>query len=126
MIDLVLNVLWVVFGGGLAVALAYFLVGALLCVTVVGIPFGVQCFKIGGLALWPFGRDLTELHRGPMAGAAGAVFNVIWVIVAGIWIFLGQLGLAIGLALTVIGIPFAVQHVKLAMLALFPFGKQVR
>jgi uncharacterized membrane protein YccF (DUF307 family) len=117
-----LNLLWAIFGGGFITAIEYLLAGALCCLTIVGIPFGVQCFKIAGLALFPFGKDFTNTR----GGAIGFVFNVLWLVFAGIWIFLSHLALAVPLALTIIGIPFAFQHVKLAMLALAPFGVDVR
>ncbi len=120
---LILNILWALLGGGLVICLEYLLSGLLLCLTVVGIPFGVQCFKIAGLALFPFGKDIVDA---PGSNAIGCVLNVVWILVGGIWIFLSHIGLALGLAATIIGIPFAIQHVKLALLALAPFGKLVR
>ncbi|MHB8879254.1 MAG: YccF domain-containing protein [Myxococcaceae bacterium] len=117
------NVLWMIFGGGLVIALEYLFGGLLLCLTIIGIPFGLQCFKLAGLALMPFGKDFDEL---PGAKPVGFVLNVIWIIFAGIWIFLSHLTLGLGLAVTLIGLPFAFQHLKLAMLALAPFGKRVR
>ena len=120
---LVLNLLWVVFGGGLVIWLEYMLGALLLCLTVVGIPFGMQCVKIANFGLWPFGRTTSDESGGT---AIGCVLNAVWIVVAGIWIFLSHIGLAITLALTVIGIPFAVQHIKLAMLAFAPFGAAVR
>jgi len=123
---LLLNLLWAVFGGGLVIFLEYVLAGAVLCLTVVGIPFGVQCFKIAGLGLFPFGKDIQEIRRGAGSEAVGLLFNVIWFLVAGLWIFLSHLALALGLAVTLIGIPFALQHLKLAVLALAPFGQQIR
>jgi uncharacterized membrane protein YccF (DUF307 family) len=119
---LLLNLLWIVLGGFL-VWLEYLIGGLLLCLTIVGIPFGMQCFKMAGLALLPFGKEIADA---PGASPIGCVLNVFWIVVAGIWIFLSHLGLALGLAVTIIGIPFAIQHVKLAMLALAPFGKLVR
>jgi uncharacterized membrane protein YccF (DUF307 family) len=121
-----LNILWVVFGGGLVIFLEYLLAGLLLCLTIVGIPFGIQCFKIGALGLWPFGTDLDSVRSGQIGGGIGCVLNLIWFVVAGIWIFLSHLGLAIGLAVTLIGIPFAWQHLKLAFLAFAPFGRELR
>lgn len=121
---LLLNLLWIVFGGGFVLWLEYMLGGLLLCLTIVGIPFGVQCFKLAGLALLPFGKDVDVDVGG--TGALRVVFNVLWFVVAGIWIFLTHIGLAIGLAITIIGIPFAVQHVKLAVLALWPFGRSAQ
>ena len=120
---LLLNILWIVLGGGFVIALEYLIGGLLLCLTVVGIPFGVQCFKLAGLGLLPFGKDIQDA---PGSSAIGCLLNVFWIVVAGIWIFLSHIGLALGLAVTIIGIPFAFQHLKLAMLALAPFGKLVR
>ncbi|ATB26576.1 YccF domain-containing protein [Melittangium boletus] len=119
---LLLNLLWIVFGGFI-IALEYLLGGLLLCLTVIGIPFGVQCFKLAGLGLMPFGKDIVDA---PGSSSIGCILNVFWLLVAGIWIFLSHIGLALGLAVTIIGIPFAIQHVKLALLALAPFGKIVR
>ncbi|WP_224364616.1 YccF domain-containing protein [Hyalangium versicolor] len=120
---LILNILWIVLGGGFVIWLEYLIGGLLLCLTVVGIPFGVQCFKIAGVGLLPFGKDILDA---PGGSAIGCFLNVLWIIVAGIWIFLTHIGLALSLAVTIIGIPFAIQHLKLAMLALAPFGKLVR
>src|SRR4051812_11571573 len=117
-----LNLLWAIFGGGFITAIEYLLAGLLCCITLVGIPFGVQCFKIAGVALFPFGKDFS----GPRSGPVGFVFNILWIIVAGIWIFLSHIALAIPLAVSIIGIPFAFQHLKLAVLALAPFGVDVR
>ena len=119
---LLLNILWIIFGGWV-IWLEYVLGGLLLCLTIVGIPFGVQCFKMAGLGLLPFGKDIVDA---PGASPIGCILNVFWIVVAGIWIFVTHIGLALGLAVTIIGIPFAIQHVKLAMLALAPFGKRVR
>jgi uncharacterized membrane protein YccF (DUF307 family) len=119
---LILNLLWAVFGGGFITALEYLLAGLLCCITIVGIPFGLQCFKIAALALFPFGKDFN----GPRTTAVSFLFNIVWLLIAGIWIFLSHLALAVPLAVSIIGIPFAFQHVKLAMLALAPFGVDVR
>jgi uncharacterized membrane protein YccF (DUF307 family) len=118
---LLLNILWIVLGGGLLLWLEYVLVGLVLCLTIIGIPFGVQCFKIAGLALLPFGKDIDA--RPAAEGALRVIGNVLWFVFAGLWIFLTHLALAVGLAVTIIGIPFAVQHFKLALLAVWPFGR---
>jgi uncharacterized membrane protein YccF (DUF307 family) len=123
---LVLNLLWIVLGGGFVIWLEYMIGGLLLCLTIVGIPFGVQCFKIAGMGLLPFGKQIHEAKGSAGSGCLGLVMNVLWFLVAGVWIFLSHIGLAIASAVTIIGIPFAVQHVKLAILALAPFGKDVR
>jgi uncharacterized membrane protein YccF (DUF307 family) len=121
---LLLNLLWIVLGGGIVLWLEYALAGLLLCLTIVGIPFGLQCWKLAGLALLPFGKEIAARPASLPGGLLRLVFNVIWVVVAGVWIFLTHIALAIALALTVIGLPFAVQHVKLAALALVPFGRR--
>ena len=123
---LLLNLLWAVFGGGLVIFVEYALAGLLLCATVVGIPFGLQCFKIAGLGLFPFGKDIQDVRQSFGGETTSFLFNVLWFLVAGLWIFLSHLALALGLAVTLIGIPFAFQHLKLAMLALAPFGQKVR
>jgi len=121
----VLNVLWVVFGGGLVLCFEYLLGAVLLCVTIVGIPFGLQCFKLAGLALWPFGKRIEHDRTSAGGGCLGLAMNILWFFVAGVWIFLTHLALGIAAAVTIIGIPFAVQHLKLAMLSLTPFGKRI-
>jgi uncharacterized membrane protein YccF (DUF307 family) len=118
----ILNLLWAILGGGFITAIEYLLAGLLCCLTIVGIPFGVQCFKIAGLALFPFGKDFG----GPRTTVTGVFFNIVWIVIAGVWIFLSHLAMAIPLAISIIGIPFAFQHVKLAMFALAPFGTTVR
>lgn len=120
--SLILNVLWIFFGGGFVLALEYLLAGILCCLTIVGIPFGLQCFKLAGVALMPFGKDIDDSQR---TGPGGFVFNVLWFIFAGVWIFLTHVVAAVGLAVTIIGIPFALQHLKFALVALKPFGVRV-
>lgn len=120
----ILNLLWVVFGGFM-IFLEYLLGGLLLCITIVGIPWGVQCFKLAGIGLWPFGRDVRDVPTGAMGGLLRFVLNVVWLLVAGIWIFLTHIALAVSLAVTIIGIPFAIQHLKFSLIALAPFGKEV-
>jgi uncharacterized membrane protein YccF (DUF307 family) len=116
-----LNLLWAVLGGGLITAIEYLIAGVLCCLTIVGIPFGLQCFKIAALALFPFGKDFTSQGR----GATGFILNVLWLIFAGVWIFLSHLALGLACAVSIIGIPFAYQHLKLGMLALAPFGTRI-
>lgn len=123
---LLLNLLWVIFGGGILIFVEYILGGLLLCLTIVGIPFGLQCFKIAVLGLLPFGREPVSRPSGILGGTLGPILNIVWIIVAGLWICLSHLALALALAVTIIGIPFAFQHLKLAFLALAPFGQEVR
>lgn len=117
------NILWIVFFGGLATCIEYLIAGLILCVTIIGIPFGVQCFKFAELALLPFGREVTPADtRGPFS----TLFNLLWLVFAGIWIALTHLFFAVVSGITIIGIPFALQHLKLAGLGLMPFNKTVR
>ncbi|HHH31235.1 MAG TPA: YccF domain-containing protein [Polyangiaceae bacterium] len=122
---LLLNILWIVFGGGFVIFIEYLIGGLLLCLTVVGIPFGVQCWKIAHLGLLPFGKDIEHDRESAGGGCLGTGMNVLWFLVAGVWIFLSHVALGLANAVTIIGIPFALQHLKLAMLALFPFGKRI-
>ena len=116
------NILWVVFGGFL-ISLYYALMGLLFCLTIIGIPFGMQLFKMAGLALWPFGHDVTP---GPSdTGCLSILMNVIWIIFGGIEIALAHVTLGITFCITIIGIPFGIQHFKMALLALIPFGKNI-
>jgi uncharacterized membrane protein YccF (DUF307 family) len=121
----VLNILWAILGGGILICLQYLIGGLLLCLTVVGIPFGVQCFKMAGLGLFPFGKDIEHDGASAGGGCLGTAMNILWFLVAGVWIFLSHLALGIAAAVTIIGIPFALQHLKLGVLALSPFGKRV-
>jgi uncharacterized membrane protein YccF (DUF307 family) len=119
------NVLWILLGGGLFIFLEYVAVGIALCVSIVGIPWGLQAFKLALLGLVPFGQEAAptgELAEGPL----GVVLNVIWWVVGGLGIVLTHLVFALLCAITVIGLPFAVQHWKLAKLALWPFGRDIR
>jgi uncharacterized membrane protein YccF (DUF307 family) len=125
-VRLLLNILWIVLGGGWLIFAEYLLGGLLLCLTVVGIPFGVQCFKMAGLGLVPFGKHIEHDTNAAGGGCLGTIMNIVWFFVAGVWIFLSHLALGLAAAITIIGIPFALQHLKLGMLALSPFGKKVR
>lgn len=121
--NLVLNLLWATVGGGFLIAAQYLLGGLILCLTIVGIPFGMQCFKLAGLALFPFGKDIESGPRPD--GGLNLLMNIVWIVFGGLTTFLSHLTLAASLAVTIIGIPFAWQHVKFAVLALFPFGARV-
>ena len=117
------NVLWVVLGGGIFLFFEYLLGGVILCLTIVGIPFGVQAIKLSLLALLPFGKRIVMTKGG--AGCVSTAMNILWILVGGIWIALTHLAFGLLCAVTIIGIPFAKQHVKLAALSLTPFGKAV-
>ena len=116
------NLIWLVFGG-LAAAVGYVFGGFMLCITVIGIPWGMQCFKLAGLILWPFGKKIV-----PTKGASGCLpvlFNIIWLIFGGFYTAIVHLVFAAILFITIIGIPFARQHLKLVELSLMPFSRQV-
>ena len=125
MMQLLLNLLWLTVGGGAVTALGYAVGGLVLCLTVVGIPFGLQAFKLAELMLWPFGKEVVDDRTAVGSGALGLVMNVLWCVVAGVVIAVAHLTIAVGLAITIVGIPFAVQHIKFALLAVFPFGKKI-
>lgn len=116
------NLLWIIFGGGLVIAFWYFVTGIVLCLTVIGIPFGYQLLKLAGLSLLPFGRTIRSIPTS--SGCLSIVFNIIWILIGGVWIALSHLVFAFLCAITIIGIPFAVQHLKLMELSLTPFGKK--
>ena len=117
------NVLWLIFGG-LFAGLGYILGGLLLCVTIIGIPFGVQSIKLGVATFTPFGKEVVE--RKNANSALRVLFNVAWIILFGWEITVAHLLSALVLTLTIIGIPFARQHIKLIPLALLPFGRDLR
>jgi uncharacterized membrane protein YccF (DUF307 family) len=116
------NLLWLILAG-FWLALSYAGSGLLLCLTIIGIPFGVQAFKLAGFALWPFERKVVEKRDG--AGCLSVAFNLIWLVCFGWEIFLAHLVGGLLLCLTIIGIPFGIQAFKLSVLALWPFGREV-
>jgi uncharacterized membrane protein YccF (DUF307 family) len=120
---LLLNLIWLIFGGFIVV-LAYLLGGILLCITIIGIPFGIQCFKLAGLAVAPFGREIRE--KEPPGGALGVIMNIIWIILPGLELAIFHLVMALLFAITIIGLPLAAQHLKMTRLALIPFGFEAR
>ncbi len=116
------NILWFVLAG-IWMAIGYVIAGVIMCITIIGIPFGIQAFKLAGYALWPFGR--TVVFRTDRGEALSLIGNVIWLILAGIWLAIGHVITGVLLCITIIGIPFGVASFKLAGLALVPFGKTV-
>jgi len=129
MISLALNLLWVVLGG-LPMALAWWLASLICAITIVGLPWARSCWVMGLFSLWPFGseainrrhvRGRDDLGTGPL----GTIGNVIWFLVAGWWLALGHLSSALACFVTIIGIPFGIQHIKLALIALAPVGMTV-
>ncbi len=121
--DFLLNIFWLILGGFIVV-IAYLLGGILLCVTIIGIPFGIQCFKLAGLALMPFGREIRE--KEPPGGVLAVIMNIIWIILPGLELAVFHLIMALLFALTIIGLPLAAQHLKMTRLAILPFGFEVR
>ncbi|MFD4609282.1 YccF domain-containing protein [Streptomyces sp. NPDC058440] len=117
----ILNVIWLVLSG-FWLFLGYFLAGVLLCITIIGIPFGIAAFRIAVYALWPFGYTTVE-RRG--AGAPSFIGNILWLVLAGWWLALEHIAVAIALAVTIIGIPFAIANLKMIPVALFPLGREI-
>jgi uncharacterized membrane protein YccF (DUF307 family) len=116
-----LNVIWLVFAG-IWLALAYVLAGIICCVLSITIPFGIASFRIAAYALWPFGRTVV---RDPDAGVLSLVGNVIWFVVAGIWLAIGHVLTSIPLFLSIIGIPLAIANIKLIPVSLLPLGARI-
>lgn len=116
-----LNILWLLFSG-LWIALGYVVAGALCVLFVITIPWSVACFRIARYALWPFGYEVVDRRD---AGVASGVGNVIWLVVAGVWITLGHLVAGVAFCLTVIGIPFGLAHFKLIPVSLMPLGREI-
>ena len=116
------NILWFVLGGAV-IFLCYGIGCLFLCLTLIGIPFGLQCFKISLFALSPFGKKVVNVEKS--TGIINIIMNILWILLFGLEIALMHLILALLFAITVIGIPFARQHMKLCALALSPFGKKI-
>lgn len=114
------NIIWLIFGGILA-AIGWLIAGLILCITIIGIPFGIQCFKISALVLTPFGKK-AEIGS---FGVGGLLLNILWIIFLGWELAIGHLIIGIFFCITVIGIPFGLQHFKLAKLGLIPFGAKI-
>jgi uncharacterized membrane protein YccF (DUF307 family) len=120
-VRIVLNVLWLVLSG-LWLALGYVFVGVLLCILIITIPFGIAAFRLAAFSLWPFGRAVI---RKPGAGAASTIGNVIWFVLAGLWMAIAHLFTGVLLCLTIIGIPLGLGNFKLIPVALAPLGKEI-
>ena len=114
------NILWLILGG-LELAVAWAIIGIVLCITIVGIPFGIQAFKMAGLTLTPFGKSVVYC-----GGVGSLLANIIWVVLVGIWMAIGYVIAGVLNCITVIGVPFGIQSFKMAKLALWPFGAQVQ
>jgi uncharacterized membrane protein YccF (DUF307 family) len=118
---LILNVIWLIFGG-LWLALGYLLAALICFVLIITIPFGFASLRIAAYALWPFGRTIVDK---PGAGSGALIGNVIWVIVAGVWLAIGHIVSAVAMAITIIGIPLAIANLKLIPVSLMPLGKDI-
>src|SRR6478672_3342067 len=118
---LILNVIWLVFGG-LWLALGYLLAALVCFLLIVTIPFGFAALRIASYALWPFGRTIIDK---PGAGSGALIGNIIWLVLFGIWLAIGHLVSAVAMALTIIGIPLALANLKLIPVSLVPLGKEI-
>jgi uncharacterized membrane protein YccF (DUF307 family) len=127
--SLLLNLVWLVFGG-LVMGVLWGLAGLVAALTIVGLPWAAACFRIGGFTLWPFGRQAVDrrlltgredIGTGPL----GVIGNILWLVTLGIPLAIGHLAAAIACAVTIIGLPFAWQHIKLVQISLWPIGTEV-
>jgi uncharacterized membrane protein YccF (DUF307 family) len=116
------NIIWLIFGG-IIIAIEYFIGSIILMITIVGIPFGIQTMKMASLSLWPFGRDTVVHSRA--SGCLYIIMNIIWLLTGGIWIAITHAVFGVILCITIIGIPFGLQHFKLTAIALSPFGRDI-
>ena len=119
------NIIWLLFGG-LATAIGWWVAGLVAAITIIGIPFAIAAFRIGTFTLWPFGREIVDRPgRDETRKLVGLLGNIVWIVLGGIWLALAHLFFALLLGITIIGIPFALQHLKLAQLSLTPYGKMI-
>ena len=116
------NLFWLILGG-LVISLYYAIVAIFYCITIIGIPFGIQLFKMAGLALWPFGRNVGSGSND--GGCLSLLMNIIWIVCGGIEIAILHLIFGLICCVTIVGIPFGMQHFKMSLLALVPFGKSI-
>ena len=114
------NILWLIFGG-FFMAISWFIAGLIMCLTIIGIPFGIQCFKIGTLMLAPFGREVVY-----GSGTGNFILNIIWILFCGWALALEAIGIGILFCITIVGIPIGLQSFKFAKLAFMPFGSEIR
>jgi len=129
-VNFFMNILWLLLGG-FWMAIGWYLAGVIMFISIVGIPWGRACFTLGTLSLWPFGKEVVDRREvtgreDVGTGGFGLLGNLVWFVLAGIWLALGHLFCALANFITIIGIPFGLQHLKLAQLALTPIGKSVR
>lgn len=117
----ILNIIWLLFGG-IWLWLGYLVFGIIACIFIVTIPAGLASFRMAKYALWPFGRVVI---RRTSAGAGSALMNVVWFLVAGLWLAISHVTTAIAQAVTIVGIPLAIANIKMIPVTCVPFGKQV-
>jgi uncharacterized membrane protein YccF (DUF307 family) len=119
------NLIWLLFGG-LVTGIGWWVAGLLAAITIIGIPFAIAAFRIGTFSFWPFGREVVDRpERDEARKLLVLLGNIVWILLGGIWLALAHLLFALLLAITIIGIPFALQHLKLAQLSLTPYGKMI-
>lgn len=116
------NIFWLILGG-ILIAFLYYIVALLMCLTIIGIPFGIQLFKLGTYAMWPFGHQMVDRPNEP--GCVSIVMNLIWILTG--WWEIALLHVLCGLlfCITIVGIPFGMQHFRMALASIFPFGKEI-
>ncbi|HQY99355.1 MAG TPA: YccF domain-containing protein [Propionicimonas sp.] len=117
----ILNLIWLILGG-FWLAVGYFFAGVLACILIITIPFGIASFRMAGYALWPFGRAVIAK---PNAGVGSGIGNVIWFLIAGVWLAVGHVTTAVAQAITIVGIPLAIANLKMIPVTCFPFGKEI-
>jgi uncharacterized membrane protein YccF (DUF307 family) len=120
-VNAVLNIIWLIFCG-FWMAIGYAVAGVIACILIITIPFGIASFRIARYALWPFGRTVV---RKPTAGVMSAIGNVVWIIVAGVWLAIGHVVTGIVLCLTIIGIPLGIASFKMIPISLTPLGRDI-
>jgi uncharacterized membrane protein YccF (DUF307 family) len=120
------NLLWLIFGGGIPGFLAWIFYGVILCITVIGIPFGIASFRIAIFVLWPFGQELVDAELvGERRIMGTGLANILWIILAGIWLAIFHAVVGLLLCITIIGIPFGLANFKIAQAAFAPLGKRI-
>ncbi|WP_394282025.1 YccF domain-containing protein [Corynebacterium sp.] len=120
--NLILNIIWLIFAG-LPLAIGYFLFGIIACIFIITIPAGVASFRMAKFALWPFGRSVVQPVQG--TGAFSTISNVIWFVIAGLWLTIGHITTAAAQAITIIGIPLAIANLRMIPVTCFPFGRRI-
>ena len=127
-VNFLMNILWLILGG-FWMGIGWYLAGIIMAITIIGLPWTRACFVLGNLSFWPFGKEVVDRRHVSgedlCTGPLGLVGNIIWFVLAGVWLAIGHLLAAVANFITIIGIPFALQHLKLAALALAPIGKTV-